>query len=146
VCAGGRYDGLVEQLGGKPTPALGFAIGMERTILLLQQVNPGLAVQSVDIYLLAEGEMAFQQGLAIAEQLRDHFPAMTVVQHCSGGSLKNQFKKADKSGAQFAVILREEDVANQTLAVKPLRLDTPQVVIKQAEVTSYFAENYLTTP
>src|SRR5690606_20401935 len=98
VCAGGRYDGLVAQLGGKPTPAVGFAMGLERLILLLEQQNPELPAP-VALYIAAMGEVQ-SQALALAERLRDRFPGVGIVAHCGGGSFKSQMKKADRSGAR----------------------------------------------
>lgn len=128
VCAGGRYDGLVEQLGGKATPALGFAIGMERTVLLLQQLQVQPIEQTVDIYFITDGDQAFETGLVLSEQLR---PGLNVLQNCGGGSFKSQFKKADKSGARLALILGEEELQNGTVTIKYLREDRPQETINQ---------------
>ena len=118
VCAGGRYDGLVSQLGGKPAPAVGFAMGMERLILLLQQNTPQVPSQA-DVYIVTPTEAA--AGLALAEMLRNELPAVRVVSHCGGGSLKSQMKKADRSGARFALILGEDELAGDKVTVKPLR-------------------------
>lgn len=137
VCAGGRYDGLVEQLGGKPTPALGFAIGMERTILLLQQSQQNLAPKPLDVYLITDNEAAFQKGLAIADNLRDHNYA--VVVNCGGGSFKNQFKKADKSGARFALILGEQELATDSITIKSLREKAEQVTIGQKDLLGHLS-------
>ncbi|MHB1948278.1 MAG: histidine--tRNA ligase [Gammaproteobacteria bacterium] len=141
VCAGGRYDGLIDQLGGKPTPALGFAIGMERTILLLQQLHPSLTPKTCDIYFIADAA-AIGQALVLADQLRKQ--GLAVLMNCGGGSFKNQFKKADKSGARWALILGEEELKLGTIAIKSLREDVAQVSIAQSEVRNYlkpFSEN-----
>src|SRR5690554_4745743 len=110
VCAGGRYDGLVEQLGGKPTPAVGFGIGLERLVLLLEALELIPAeLQRVDIYLLAVGNVQ-SNALQLAERIRDELPYLRLLTHCGGGSIKSQMKKADKSGADIALILGEDEV------------------------------------
>lgn len=133
VCAGGRYDDLVEQLGGKTTPALGFAMGIERIILLLQHTQKDLPTQTCDVYLMTDGNAAFQTGLQLANQLRLQLPGICVVQHSGGGSLKNQFKKADKSGAKLAVIIGEQEHAERTVTIKQLRENIPQKTVPQEE-------------
>lgn len=110
VCAGGRYDGLVESMGGKPTPATGFAVGMERLILLLEA--QGACVQQPDVYVIVEDDA---NGLLVAEQLRDAHPHLSVMMNAHEGGLKAQFKRADKSGARYVVI-----VNNEALAIKAL--------------------------
>ena len=123
VCAGGRYDGLVEQLGGKATPGVGFAMGMERLVLLL--IELGLmpdAAAAADVYVVAVGEPAQQAAVATVERLRDQQPALAIVQHTGGGSFKSQMKKADKSGARVALIWGEDEAAAGTVTVKPLRV------------------------
>lgn len=127
VCAGGRYDGLVEQLGGKPTPAIGFGIGLERLLLLLQatgQLPEGLD-RHTQVYLVAVGEV---QSVAMrsAERLRDALPQLQLLAHCGGGSFKSQMKKADKSGAEVALILGEDEASNGQLTLKYLREERPQ--------------------
>ncbi|MGB3609310.1 MAG: histidine--tRNA ligase [Cellvibrio sp.] len=135
VCAGGRYDSLVEQLGGKPTPAVGFGIGLERLVLLLQAAEcmPEGLEQQADIYIVAIGDVQLE-ALQIAERIRDELPYIRVVSHCGGGSLKSQMKKADKSTADIALILGEDEVRTGKLAVKYLRQDQPQVLLTQDEV------------
>jgi histidyl-tRNA synthetase len=139
VCAGGRYDGLVEQLGGKSTPALGFAIGMERLILMLQHIHKEALPSQADIYFLSDSEQTFEKGLQIAGQLRDEFPQLCILQHCGGGQIKNQFKKADKSGARFALILGEQELATQTIAVKFLRDNVPQQSVSWPDIVNFFS-------
>jgi histidyl-tRNA synthetase len=117
VCAGGRYDGLVEQLGGKPVPACGYAMGIERLLALLQVGAP--AAQPVDVYLVHQGEAADIFALQVAEQLRDS--GIRVILHCGGGSFKSQMKKADSSGARFAVIIGDDEAQAQQASLKPLR-------------------------
>ncbi len=138
VCAGGRYDGLVEQLGGKPTPALGFAIGMERTILLLQQSQQQLPIAPLDIYFINDSDAAFQRALDLADQLRDHMPKMSILVNCGSSSIKSQFKKADKSGAEFALILGEQELQSNSIGVKSLREKAEQTTIQQDDLVKYF--------
>ncbi|WP_284455778.1 histidine--tRNA ligase [Alloalcanivorax xenomutans] len=139
VCAGGRYDGLVAQLGGKPTPAVGFAMGLERLILLLEQQNPELPAP-VALYIAAMGEVQ-SQALALAERLRDRFPGVGIVAHCGGGSFKSQMKKADRSGARYALILGEDEVARGEVAVKPLREDAEQQQLPETGLADWLAEH-----
>ena len=121
VCAGGRYDGLVEQLGGRATPAVGFALGLERLVLLLQSLELLESVKPTDAYLITSGSEAEQAGIALAEHLRDALPWLKLTRHCSGGNFKKQFKRADKSGAQWALIIGEDEVANDSVTIKYLR-------------------------
>ncbi|MES2217696.1 MAG: histidine--tRNA ligase [Pseudomonadota bacterium] len=137
VCAGGRYDGLVEQLGGKSTPALGFAIGMERLVLMLQQSQQAQA-ENADIYVLTDSDATFVKGLTIASRLRDEFPRLCILQHCGGGNLKNQFKKADKSGALFAIIIGEQEYASETVTIKFLRENIPQETVHWNDIVEFF--------
>lgn len=131
VCAGGRYDGLVAQLGGRATPAVGFAMGMERLILLLQQHLPELPAP-VDVYVMAPGVPA--AGLALAEALRDALPQLAIEFHSGGGSVKSQMKKADKSGARLAVILGEDEQAASEVTLNLLRADAPQQRVARADL------------
>jgi histidyl-tRNA synthetase len=118
VCAGGRYDGLVAQLGGRATPAVGFAMGLER---LLDLVDTDGIDTGPDAYLVALGAAAQAASLGIAERLRDAVPGLKLLAHCGGGSFKSQFKKADKSGARFALIVADDELAVGTIGIKPLR-------------------------
>jgi histidyl-tRNA synthetase len=128
VCAGGRYDGLVEQLGGKPTPAVGFAMGVERLVLLLETLDkvPAELSRQVDLYFCAFGEAAELAALALAEQLRDALPGMRLAVNAGAGSFKSQLKKADKSGALYALVLGEDELAGRIVGLKPLRADGEQ--------------------
>ncbi|GGD05484.1 histidine--tRNA ligase [Halopseudomonas salina] len=128
VCAGGRYDGLVEQLGGKPATAVGFAMGIERLLLLIQTLDrvPAELARQVDVYFVTLGDAAAVASFRLAEQLRDALPGVRLVVHCGGGSFKSQFKKADKSGALFALILGEDEAAAEQIGIKPLRSDAQQ--------------------
>lgn len=142
VCAGGRYDGLVEQLGGRPTPAVGFAMGLERLILLLETLElvPGHVNSNADVYVMAMGDDAVAQALSLAENLRSALPNRAVVSHCGGGSFKSQMKKADRSGARYAVILGDNELHNGTVALKPLRDDEDQRELPQGEVAAWLAD------
>lgn len=128
VCAGGRYDGLVEQLGGKPVPAVGFAMGVDRLLLLLTELNviPDSVDQTVDLYIVAAGEQPERRAQVIAEQLRDGLPELRIQLNCGGGSFKSQMKKADKSGAHHALVLGENELAENQIVLKNLRADEPQ--------------------
>ena len=121
VCAGGRYDGLVEQLGGKATPAVGFALGLERLVLMLREGGGQIPQTPADVYVVAVGEAAQAAALSCVEALRDEMPELTIVQHAGGGSFKSQMKKADKSGAGVALIWGEDEVAAGTATLKSLR-------------------------
>jgi len=135
VCAGGRYDGLVAQLGGKATPAVGFAMGIERLILLLEQQGMELPAP-VALYITAMAGVE-AQALALAERLRDALPGVGVQCHCGGGSFKSQMKKADRSGARYALLLGEDEVANGQVTVKPLREQTEQLQLSSDEVAAW---------
>jgi len=138
VCAGGRYDGLIEQLGGKETPALGFALGLERVILLMQQQNQDFTAGTVmHAYFITDGDEAFQVALRLTDKLRDQVAGIRIILHCGGGNLSNQFKKADKSGAYFAIVLGENELKTHTLTIKPLRENIPQQSIHQLEIAEY---------
>jgi len=137
VCAGGRYDGLIAQLGGKASHAVGFALGMERLIDLLD--DPGRFDEAVRPhgYLIQVGELAEAQGSLLAERVRDALPGLRLVGHCGGGSFKSQFKRADKSGAGLALILGEDEAREQAIGVKSLRTDGEQLTLKQSELIPY---------
>jgi histidyl-tRNA synthetase len=126
VCAGGRYDGLVAQLGGPDTPGIGWAMGQERIVMLLQKQNLALPQERPQIYLVLAGEQAEIPAFKLAEQLRDAWPQLAVQINLGGGSFKTQFKRADKSGAEFALVLGDDEVARGVVAVKALRRDLPQ--------------------
>lgn len=142
VCGGGRYDNLVEQLGGRNTPAAGFAMGVERLVLLMQalDVAPAATAQA-DIYVVAVGDEALTTAVGLAEKLRDSLPQHALVVHCGGGSFKSQMKKADKSGARLALILGEQEVADGSAAIKPLREGGgDQEQVAQAELAGRIEE------
>ena len=123
VCGGGRYDGLVSQFGGKPTPGVGFAMGVERLVLLLETLGvvPAELNRPADLYVCAFGEPAELAALTLAEKLREAIPGLRLLVNAGAGSFKSQFKKADKSGAQFAMILGDDELANRVVGFKPLR-------------------------
>jgi len=137
VCAGGRYDTLVEQLGGKPTTAAGFAMGIERLITLLQDQNRVINIPQVQIYFVISGHNTTKNGQKLSELLRDNFPDLRMIAHSGGGSFKSQMKKADKSGASVALILGESEVEKKTVVIKFLREEKPQVEVNQSEIISY---------
>jgi len=134
ICAGGRYDNLVEQIGGRSTPAVGFAMGLERLVLLLESklqlsdINP-------HIYMIMVGnETVQQQGFALAESLRTALPELRLITNCGGGSFKVQFKRADKSAAKFALILGEDELHKQQVAIKNLRKKSEQTLLSISEL------------
>jgi len=120
VCAGGRYDGLVQQLGGKPAPACGFAMGVERLIALMREAGGEVGAEPVDVYVVHQGQAASRLAARVAEGLRDQ--GIDVLFHCGGGSFKSQMKKADASGASFAVIIGDDEANAGEVTLKPLRL------------------------
>ncbi|SCB80886.1 histidyl-tRNA synthetase [Kosakonia oryzendophytica] len=122
VCAGGRYDGLVEQLGGRATPAVGFAMGLERLVLLVQAVNPEFKAESVvDIYLVASGANTQSAAMQLGEQVRDALPGVRLMMNHGGGNFKKQFARADKWGARVALVLGESEITDGNVVVKDLR-------------------------
>ncbi|EOX3328524.1 histidine--tRNA ligase [Vibrio cholerae] len=138
VCGGGRYDGLVEQLGGKPTPAVGFAMGLERLVLMMETLGNTDVRRSVDVYMVTAGEGTMMAGMKLAEQLREQVPGLRVMTHFGGGNFKKQFKRADKVGAAIALVLGEDEVAAQTVVVKNLA-EGEQNTVAQAEVAKLLA-------
>ena len=141
VCAGGRYDGLVEQMGGKPTCGVGFAMGIERLVLLLETLDlvPAELSRQVDVYLAAFGEAAELAALRLAEKLRDELPGLRLLVNAGGGSFKSQLKKADKSGASIALVLGEDELAQQVIGVKPLRDAATQQAVSWADLPAHLA-------
>jgi len=129
VCAGGRFDGLVHQLGGRPTPAAGFAMGVERLVAILEELDSAPLPPRVDAYLVLVGEQAQLAGLVLAEQLREQVPGLRLLAHCGGGSFKSQFKKADRSEARLALILGDDELAAGKIGIKYLREDKEQVTL-----------------
>lgn len=133
VCAGGRYDGLVTQLGGPETPAVGWAMGMERLLVLLEELVGAAEGPSAHAYLVAMGEAAQTSALALSERLRDAVPGLRLTNNVSGGNAKAQFKKADRSGAAVALVVGEQELADGTFSVKPLRGDGEQQTLDFAQ-------------
>ena len=139
VCGGGRYDSLVEIFGGKPMPAAGFAVGLERLILLMQALE--ITVSSpADLYVIAADDVTYRHTLPRMDALRRQFPDLNIVQHLGGGSFKSQFKRADKSGASWALVYGETEVTNNQVTLKPLRSEAAQRTIDDAELTAFLAD------
>ena len=138
VCAGGRYDGLVSQLGGQATPAVGFAIGLERLVLLLDTLQQNHDTTEADIYVVSE-ENTVQTALLLAETLRNSLIKYRIVTHCGGGQFKNQLKKADKTGAKLALLLGKNELDQQTVTIKWLQTGEQQT-IAQTELVTYLAQ------
>ena len=126
VCSGGRYDGLIAQLGGEATPGIGFAMGVERVVDLLVQAGKAPAAQAADVYVVVSGARAAAAGLGLVERLRDELPARRFDLNLGGGNFKAQFRRADRSGAALAVILGDDELARGVAAVKPLRNEAGQ--------------------
>ena len=137
VCGGGRYDGLVEQLGGHSTQGVGFAMGLERLVLLVQEVNKEITLpQAVDLYLVYAGESTTLNAFQIAEQIRTELPQVRVMTHCSGGKFQKQFKRADKIEAKYALVIGESEVQAKTVVVKDLRNGAEQITLSQADLVA----------
>jgi histidyl-tRNA synthetase len=139
VCGGGRYDGLVEQLGGKATPAVGFAMGLERLVLMMETLELTDVRRSVDAYVVTAGEGTMMAGMKLAESLREAIPGIRVMNHFGGGNFKKQFKRADKVGAVYALVLGENEVAENTVVVKDLQ-GGEQETIAQTELAAKLAD------
>lgn len=144
ICAGGRYDGLVALMGGKPTPAVGCAMGLERLLELQQEQNSQAASDAPDVYLMAMQAELDPAMLGVAERLRNACPSVIARLHVGGGSVKSRMKKAGKSGAQLALLLGEDEHNNGTITVKHLRSDKPQITLAEAalerELSALLAE------
>ncbi|MDG1234189.1 MAG: histidine--tRNA ligase [Pseudomonadales bacterium] len=135
VCGGGRYDGLVEQLGGKPSPGIGFAMGLDRLSLMLAEKME--SSKDADVYVVSQGDAARATGLRLAELIRDQLPGKKVIVHCGDGKFKSQMKKADASGADLALVLGEDEVAAGTVSIKALREGGEQSTISQETLAQY---------
>jgi histidyl-tRNA synthetase len=140
ICAGGRYDGLVEYLGGKPAPAVGFAVGLERLLGLLSAGGVELPENIPHVYLVLDGEQGSRHGMVFAEELRTALPGLRLQANCGGGSFKSQFKRADRSGASFALVIGDDEVAQQQVVLKPLRSDAAQETVSQQLVAAILGE------
>ncbi len=137
VCAGGRYDSLIEQLGGKPNFAVGFAMGIERLLALIETLGNVPVTRSVDVYMIRVGETAEREGLRLAETIRNEAPGLKLQVNCGGGSFKSQFKKADKSGAEYAIILGDDEVSRGEVSVKSLRSEQEQQTLSQQQTITF---------
>ena len=137
VCAGGRYDGLIEQLGGKPNFAVGFAMGIERLLALMEVSGNIPQTRTVDVYMIRVGEAAEREGLRFAETIRNEVQGLKLQVNCGGGSFKSQFKKADKIGADYAIILGDDEVSRGEVSIKSLRNGQEQQTLSQAEAITF---------
>ena len=140
ICAGGRYDSLIEQLGGKPNFAVGFAMGMERLLALVELAGNVPLERSIDVYMIRVGELAEKEGLRLAEEIRNEVPGLKLQVNCGGGSFKSQFKKADKIGAEYAIILGDDEVSRKELAIKSLRNKQGQKIFNQEQAIAFLQE------
>ena len=142
ICAGGRFNGLIEHFGGKAVPAFGFALGMERLMALIEANGNDIEQQPLHAYLIMSAEdEVLAAGLKLAELLRDQLPQLRLMTHCGGGSFKSQFKRADKSGALFGLILGSEEVENQTVGFKSLRDKSEQETVSWSNIGEILAKN-----
>ncbi len=137
VCAGGRYDGLIEQLGGKPNFAVGFAMGIERLLALMEVSGNIPQTRTVDVFMIRVGETAEREGLSFAETIRNEVQGLKLQVNCGGGSFKSQFKKADKIGADYAIILGDDEVSRGEVSIKSLRNGQEQQTLSQAEAITF---------
>jgi histidyl-tRNA synthetase len=135
ICGGGRYDSLVEQIGGKPTPGVGFAMGMDR-IALMMESNFNFSAEA-DVYVASIGQASRQSALLIAEDIRTVFPNLRTIVHCGDGKFKAQLKRANLTEAKVALIVGEDEVAKNVVTVKALREQSDQVAVARAEVSEY---------
>ncbi|MGI1937741.1 histidine--tRNA ligase [Shewanella oncorhynchi] len=141
VLAGGRYDGLVAQLGGKDTPAVGFAMGLERIVLLLETLELTKDIPpEVDVYVTAMGDSCLVEAIKVAQELRNALPNLKVMSHCGGGNVKKQMKRADKSGASVALLIGEDELAESMVTVKHLRNDIEQQRVARSALGAFLAE------
>ena len=140
ICAGGRYDGLVEQLGGKANHAIGFAMGMERILALVEQLENVAVEPSVDVYMIRVGAEAEKAGLQLSEKIRDAIAGLKLQLNCGGGSFKSQFKKADKSGAAFAIIIGDDEAQRGEVALKSLRVEQEQISLNHDTLLTHLKQ------
>lgn len=141
VCAGGRYNDLVSLMGGPATPAVGYALGIERLLMLLQDNQLIPEQKMLDVYVIAESEQAQKKALLLSEIIRASVPDLKVLMNCGGGSFKSQFKRADKSGASYALVLGENELQNNTVTIKSLRTEMPQQTKPVDEVIQFLKEH-----
>jgi histidyl-tRNA synthetase len=142
ICAGGRYDGLVEQLGGKPTPACGFAMGIERLVTMLEEQASSLPDAAPDVYIINVGESAELMAIQLSEVLHDQYTTLRVLRHCGGGSFKSQMKRADKSGARIAILIGDDEVRQDRVGIKFLRENREQLQLSYDEVSGFLANEF----
>jgi len=140
ICGGGRYDGLVEKMGGNPTPAIGFAIGIERLILLIKNQSNKLEKNKAHLYFVALGEKSQMTSMKLARDIHSTLPDIIITNDMSLGSLKTQMKKANKSNADFALILGEEELSNNQISIKPLKGQGGQQLIKLEGIIQHLQE------
>jgi histidyl-tRNA synthetase len=140
ICAGGRYDGLVEFLGGKPVPAFGFALGLERLLALLEAGGARLPESGPHVYMVLSGDQGVQRGMVFAEELRDAIPGLRLQANCGGGSFKSQFKRADRSGAEYALVMGDDEAAQHNVMLKPLRSTDEQEQLAQQDAATRLRE------
>ena len=140
VCAGGRYDGLVEAQGGKPTPGTGFAMGVDRLVLVLETLNSEHNISTADAYVVLSGDSALRRGLSLVESLRDANPLIRFETNLGGGSFKAQFKRADRSGASVALVIGDDELANNAVSVKFLRDDRPQQTVAVTKLNEFLSD------
>ena len=140
VCGEGRYDGLVEELGGQFTPASGCSIGLERLIELVAQSDQNKQTDPQKIYIVAVGSEAEEQGFLVAEELRDAYPEFSIQMNLNGGNFKQQFKRADKAGSDIALILGDNEIKQETVGVKPMRTEDPQQTVDRKELLSIISQ------
>jgi histidyl-tRNA synthetase len=141
ICAGGRYDKLVEQLGGSSTPAVGFALGMERIVLLMETLNTtAMKPNRTSLFIVATTNDAVKAALVLAENIRNAHPTLEVITNTAGGSFKSQFKKAEKSGARFALVLGEDELVNKSITIKDLRHEAEQITVEQNKINQFLSD------
>ena len=142
VCAGGRYDTLVEQLGGKANHAVGFAMGIERLLALMETMDTIPVAKPVQVFMIRVGEKAEREGLRFAELIRDKMPGLKLQVNCGAGSFKSQFKKADKTGAEYALILGDDEVAREEIGIKSLRHEQDQQTLTQQQALTFLQSHF----
>ncbi len=137
ICGGGRYDDLVEQLGGRRTPAIGFALGLERLLELCEKTDLKNTTSNIDAYLVMVGEQAQSKGFVLAQELRQQLPDLRLLMNCGDGSFKNQFKRADRSNAEIALILGDDEIKTQQIGIKFLRAESEQQTLPLTELVNF---------
>ena len=140
VCGGGRYDELVAELGGKSTPAIGCAIGLERLIELVDVSSLNEQNNPPKIYIVAVGSEAEEQGFVVSEELRDAYPDLSIEMNLKGGNFKQQFKRADRAGSDIALILGDDEIKQQTVGIKPMRSEEPQETVDRKDLLSIISQ------